>query len=167
MEYLRATFLIFYRTTRGDNVNIRINRKDNNSTLANQIYKEIKSKIHNGIIMPEQKISSTRQLSKDLQVSRNVIVEAYEQLYAEGYIKTIKGSGTYINNGLYFKGYKTQHEIKKENTRGLKVEPNKNIIDFRTGVPNLSMFPNEIWGKLYKKVCQEIDSIQLDYHEPR
>ncbi|MEN8906399.1 MAG: PLP-dependent aminotransferase family protein [Clostridiales bacterium] len=148
-------------------MNIKINRNDNSKTLVSQVYEEIKSKIHNGIIIPSQKIPSTRQLSKDLQVSRNVIVEAYEQLYAEGYIKTLRGSGTFINNGLFLENYKTLHKIKRENIKGLKIEPDENIIDFRTGVPNLSMFPKELWGKLYKKVCQQIDSIQFDYHEPR
>jgi GntR family transcriptional regulator/MocR family aminotransferase len=148
-------------------MDIELNKKDSQLSLVSQVYQSIKYKIHIGTLKSNQKLPSTRQLSSDIKVSRNVIIEAYEQLFAEGYLKTIKGSGTYVNDGLILENYKTSNKIQKENIKGLKFELNENVIDFRTGVPNLSMFPKDIWGKLYKNICNYISPIQLDYYEPR
>lgn len=63
--------------------------------------------------------------------------------------------------------YKNSSLVEKDNIIGLRYEYNKHIINFRTGIPNLSLFPNKIWADLYKKVCQDLPSIHLDYHEPR
>src|ERR1051326_1435548 len=45
-------------------------------------------------------LPSSRQLAADLEVSRSVVVEAYEQLVAEGYLATRRGAGTRVANGI-------------------------------------------------------------------
>ena len=39
-------------------------------------------------------LPSTRSLATDLELSRGSVVEAYEQLTAEGYLTSVPGSGT-------------------------------------------------------------------------
>ena len=147
-------------------MHITINRQSQ-TPLIKQVYQGIKTQILTGTLKPRKKLPSTRHLAKELRLSRNVIIEAYEQLLAEGYIEAIEGSGTYVVDGVILEHYKSSLQTKRENIIGLRHEPQKNMIDFRTGVPNLSLFPKEIWADLYKKICQDLPSIHLDYHEPR
>ncbi|PKM50820.1 MAG: GntR family transcriptional regulator [Firmicutes bacterium HGW-Firmicutes-7] len=145
---------------------LAVDRKSK-TTLIKQLYQAIKDQILTGILKPHEKLPSTRQLGKELGLSRNVIIEAYDQLIAEGYIEAIEGSGTYVADGIILENYKASIQIKREAILGLRHEPKEGHIDFRTGVPNLDLFPKEIWADIYKKICQDLPSLQLDYHEPR
>ncbi len=61
-----------------------------------QINEYIKQMISKGMLQEGQKLPSTRELSTILHVSRNTIVETYNCLEDEGFIKTIAGKGTYV-----------------------------------------------------------------------
>lgn len=61
-----------------------------------QIYKYIKNQILSGGIPPESKLPSIRSLAKDLKCSKNTVSAAYEQLVAEGYLKSRNRSGLYV-----------------------------------------------------------------------
>lgn len=141
--------------------------REGQTTFIRQIYEQIKNHILAGTLKPNEKLPSTRNLAKELGLSRNVVVEAYDQLLAEGYIESSEGSGTYVTDGAFLELTHSIVQIKRENILGLRHEPIANKIDFRTGVPSLSLFPKETWASLYKKVCQDLPPIQLDYHEPR
>lgn len=69
---------------------------DNNESIYIQIENHIKDNIERGLLLKNSKLPSTRELSKFLGVSRNSVIMAYENLEAEGIIKTLKGKGTYI-----------------------------------------------------------------------
>lgn len=145
---------------------ISINR-NSETTLIKQIYQDIKNQIITGSLKPHQKLPSTRMLAKELNLSRNVILEAYDQLIAEGYIDAVESSGTYVADGIMLEQFKSSNIIKRKSIYGLRHEPKKDYIDFRTGVPSLSLFPKETWADIYKKICHDISYVQLDYHEPR
>jgi GntR family transcriptional regulator/MocR family aminotransferase len=118
-----------------------------------------------GSLHEHQKLPSTRELSSNLNVSRTIVIDAYEQLLAEGYTYSLGGSGTYVNKGIRFnKPIIAMKEIKEDNDF-LYPEYSKNF-GFRTGVPDLDKVPIMIWGKLYKNVLCSINKQQLDYHNP-
>lgn len=73
-----------------------------------QLYEYIKQEILNGNIKSPEKLPSLRKLSKHLQLSKNTVEAAYDQLYAEGYIEKIPKVGykvedIYSNNQSYVK----------------------------------------------------------------
>ena len=41
-------------------------------------------------------------MAQQLAVSRNVVLEAYDQLLAEGFLETRQGAGTYVMDGAAF-----------------------------------------------------------------
>lgn len=57
-----------------------------------------------GILKEKEKLPSTRELAKEINASRNAVIEAYEQLIAEGYLYSKAGSGTYVSSGAVLKG---------------------------------------------------------------
>jgi len=73
------------------------NLNDNEKTpLYMQLYKYIKKEILSGNIPSESKLPSIRSLAKDLKLSKTTIEAAYEQLIAEGYVKSKNCSGLYV-----------------------------------------------------------------------
>lgn len=69
--------------------------------LTRQVYQQIREQILNGDLQSGEKLPSTRELSSELNVSRNVILEAYDQLLAEGFLVAKRGAGTFVAEGTF------------------------------------------------------------------
>lgn len=67
--------------------------KESKVTLYEQIYNQLRQQIISGAIPANSLLPSTRNLAKELQVSRNTVESAYLQLYSEGYISSKACSG--------------------------------------------------------------------------
>lgn len=61
-----------------------------------QIYESWREGILRGRFAKETRVPSTRELAKTLHVARSTVTQAYEQLIAEGYLQTVRGSGTFV-----------------------------------------------------------------------
>jgi GntR family transcriptional regulator/MocR family aminotransferase len=61
-----------------------------------QLYEQLRELIMARSIAPDSKLPSTRELARALEVSRNTVLAAFEQLLAEGYLEGRLGSGTYV-----------------------------------------------------------------------
>jgi GntR family transcriptional regulator / MocR family aminotransferase len=55
--------------------------------LHRQLYDRLRHAILSGQLQPGQRLPSTRILASELGISRNTASNAYEQLYAEGYLE--------------------------------------------------------------------------------
>jgi len=68
--------------------------------LYRQIYEAIRQAILTGEFQPTMPLPATRLLAKQLGVSRMTIVNAYDQLFAEGYLEGKTGAETYVASTL-------------------------------------------------------------------
>ena len=68
--------------------------------LFRQVYAGLRQAILSGAFGANGRLPSTRDLSDQLGVSRTVVLLAYDQLLAEGFVTGRKGSGTYVTEGL-------------------------------------------------------------------
>ena len=75
--------------------------RDSKTPIYQQIYEQLKRDILTGNIPVNARIISTRALARELQVGRNSVENAYDQLRLEGYITSKPGAG-YIVNKLEF-----------------------------------------------------------------
>ncbi|WP_346988601.1 PLP-dependent aminotransferase family protein [Bacillus sp. SW7] len=73
--------------------NLNMNSK---KALYVQLYEYIKKEIKDGTISTFTKLPAKRKLAGYLQVSKNTIEAAYEQLLAEGYIESISRKGYFV-----------------------------------------------------------------------
>jgi GntR family transcriptional regulator / MocR family aminotransferase len=64
--------------------------------LHRQLYEQWRQGILSGRFRPAERVPSTRELSAELAVSRSTVTVAYDQLIAEGYLETARGSGTFV-----------------------------------------------------------------------
>ncbi|MFC7678816.1 PLP-dependent aminotransferase family protein [Paenibacillus sp. GCM10028914] len=133
--------------------------------ISRQIYNRFRSQILQGELRSGEKLPSTRELASSLHVSRNVIVEAYEQLLAEGYIEGRHGSGTYVADGTYMELTPKEPFIPHHFPSEPKLKTN-DLIDFRHGIPALNLFPRKLWGDLAKRICMESPDGAFGYGNP-
>ena len=64
--------------------------------LYRQIHSYLRQSILSGSLPPDTRLPATRQLAKDLGVSRITVENAYADLLADGLISTQVGSGTFV-----------------------------------------------------------------------
>ena len=67
--------------------------QDAGTPLYRQLYEGLRRAILVGELSPGVRLPSTRALSADLSIGRNTVINAYEQLLAEGYLEGRTGSG--------------------------------------------------------------------------
>ena len=73
---------------------------DGQGPLYRQLYHALRSAILRGELGPGERLAATRLLAQDLNISRNVVMLAYEQLLAEGYLSARVGAGTFVAEAL-------------------------------------------------------------------
>lgn len=64
--------------------------------LYQQVYDAYRAKIVRGELRSGQPVPSTRELARELNVSRLPVLTAYSQLLAEGHFESRTGSGTFV-----------------------------------------------------------------------
>lgn len=92
-------------------------------------------------------------LAADLQVSRRLVVDAYSQLVAEGFLQSQQGSGT------------TVAAVDTAPGESQPSRPDRRTfdIDFAPGVPDLSSFPRHSWLRALRQGLSSIESQSLGY----
>src|SRR5215475_13105333 len=83
------------RTTSSPEILLRLERRPG-TPLRAQFERELRDAIRVGRLRPGTPLPSSRALAADLGLSRGIVVEAYEQLLAEGYLTARRGSATRV-----------------------------------------------------------------------
>ncbi|MFR7591688.1 MAG: GntR family transcriptional regulator [Longibaculum sp.] len=93
-----------------------MNHFDTNIPIYLQVVNEIKIKIMNGTLKPNDKIVSVRELALELGVNPNTIQRAFAELERQGLIRTERAVGRYVtDNQILIKECKDQ--MIKDNIR--------------------------------------------------
>lgn len=141
---------------------INLNRKSTTS-LTQQIYEQIRGDILNRELKEGERLDSSRGLSSTIGVSRNVVLEAYDRLIAEGYVEVRPRSGTFVAKGSSLPLH--ENNVHRDQ-RMLWTDSEPKLIDFRGGNPAIDQFPRKKWGQLTKEVCGEAPDRIFGYGEP-
>lgn len=73
---------------------------ENPVNLQNQIRQKLVDGIINGAFPPGMKLPSSRKLARQLEVARNTVVAAYQQLVADGYLVSRQRSGIFVSEEM-------------------------------------------------------------------
>jgi GntR family transcriptional regulator / MocR family aminotransferase len=131
---------------------------DRAAPLRAQLERELRAAIRTGRLRAGAKLPPTRVLAAQLQISRGVVVEAYSQLIAEGYLVAGAGRGTSIADGL------AQQPPAARAPSG----PRRRVrYDLRSGVPDLSFFPRREWQSATSAALRELPDAALSYGSRR
>lgn len=116
--------------------------KESHIPLYMQVYENIKDIIEKDL-PKDDKLPSIRKLAKDLGVNNVTIVTAYKLLEQNGYVYSLKGSGTYIKRIIH----PTDMPYLEDENIDLLVSGilplKKNTINFATISPRDDLFPVE------------------------
>ncbi len=155
--------------------------------LIRQLYLGLRQQILQGNLAAGTKLPATRALATQLHVSRNVVLEAYEQLVAEGYLEGRPGAGTYVAAGATWSRFCQSELVQSELVQSelalselalservplpapsSGVNPDDSVlpIDFRSGIPALDQFPRKRWGQIARQVCLETTPTSFSYGSP-
>ncbi|MDD1780131.1 PLP-dependent aminotransferase family protein [Enterovibrio sp. ZSDZ35] len=115
------------------------------------LYVAIQSKILRGDWPTQARLPATRVLANEVSVSRNTVVAVYEQLRAEGYIASKRGSGYFVL--LHPEHYLHTHKSGPKSTKEEDIAapfkmPGIRNRPFSPGVPDLVHFPYKKWARL-------------------
>ncbi|KFN11494.1 MocR-like pyridoxine biosynthesis transcription factor PdxR [Paenibacillus macerans] len=138
-------------------------QKDGEMPLKRQLYMALSERILNGAIKAGEALPSTRGLAQQLKISRNTVVEAYDMLAVEGFILNRPGSVARVAGGLVLEPLTPPAESSRE----VRPAPVPLLADFRTGHPDLRLFPRYLWQQLSKRTLQEMPYDLLGYTGPQ
>ncbi|WP_413192022.1 PLP-dependent aminotransferase family protein [Pararobbsia alpina] len=68
--------------------------------LTGQIYRQLREGILDGRLAAGMRLPSTRELARQLGVSRKTTLDVFDRLITEGYLRTRPGDGTFVADGL-------------------------------------------------------------------
>jgi GntR family transcriptional regulator/MocR family aminotransferase len=143
--------------------------------LRRQIYDEYRQGILTGRFRPSERVPSTRDLAVTLSVARTTVTEAYDQLIAEGYLESARGSGTFVCSQLPqeippAKPRPAKHPLIRLSRYGagiaqdvLRPSPPPGVIQFTTGTPDLREFPFALWRQMLSRHMRNVKPATFDY----
>jgi GntR family transcriptional regulator/MocR family aminotransferase len=125
--------------------------------LGLQLQGELREAIRSGRLSPGERLPSSRSLATELGVSRGLVLDAYDQLAAEGYFTTRVGSATRVAD--------TATSTPTSPPPVALAPPLE--IDFRPGVPDLTSFPMRDWLWAWGNVSHVLPATAVGYGDPR
>jgi GntR family transcriptional regulator / MocR family aminotransferase len=152
--------------------------------LYRQLYDKLRRHILSGAFPAGQQIPSSRILAADLSVSRNTVVNAIEQLIAEGYLEGEAGTGTFVTNVVpedmtsvgIASPRATSHAPRNARwsqfggrMAATHVRPQAwqaRPAPFRPGIPAFDQFPLAVWTRLVNRCWRSRSPELLNYGDP-
>ncbi|MFI0422362.1 PLP-dependent aminotransferase family protein [Spongiactinospora sp. 9N601] len=119
-----------------------------------QIAGELRAAVRQGRLAPGARLPASRDLARDLGVSRGVVVEAYERLVAEGFLISRVGAGTRVAPAAAARG--PAHDTM----------PPHAYHGERATTPDLTEFPRERWLAALRHALSTMTSDAFDYSDP-
>ncbi len=77
-------------------LHLTMSPRSTDASLFRWVYDEIRTAIIDGRLKAGTRLPSSRSLARQHRVSRGIVVAAFEQLAAEGYIECVVGSGSFV-----------------------------------------------------------------------
>ncbi|HEV8486794.1 MAG TPA: PLP-dependent aminotransferase family protein [Blastocatellia bacterium] len=148
-----------------------VDRKD----LSGEIYRQFRRAIVDGRLRPGELLPPSRELARRLSVARTTVTVAYDRLASEGFVSSRVGAGTFVNEHIAPSPRATKRLLADGPLRPLPIWDSIPLstafaapaqFDFRTGIPDASLFPHDRWRRLLS--CQLRPEILRDavYGDP-
>ncbi len=140
--------------------------KQQGRSICQQIYEQIQNMILNGELKAGEKLASTREMARVLNVSRNTVITAYEMLASEGFVISIPGCGVFVNQGAEFP--KAPETLIDYNASAFSIaEYKQDHISFDSGTPALELFPRHKWNRIASQIFREAPISVFGYDYPQ
>ena len=142
-------------TTSGAELLIELDRTSRRPLRA-QLEDGLRGAVRSGRLPAHGRLPPSRALALDLGVSRRLVVDAYAQLLAEGYLLARRGAGTYVAEAP---AAATAPDVEPP--------PRRLAFDFFPGYPDLASFPRRAWLRVLRETLREAPDRAFGYPDPR
>jgi GntR family transcriptional regulator/MocR family aminotransferase len=129
---------------------------DRDRPLRLQLERQLRDGIRSGRLQSGLRLPASRALAAELGISRGVVVEAYTQLTAEGYLETSGSGGTRV-------ACHTAQPARPEKRSGTS----RMRFDLRAGLPDTALFPRRVWSAAACEVLRTLPDAALLYGSPK
>jgi len=133
--------------------------RDAPGTLGAQIEDQLRRAIREGALRSGTRVPSTRDLARQLGISRRLAVDAYAQLAAEGYLVLRQGARPRVSDAA---AGATAGETAAAPPRRAPYR-----FDFRPSEPDVSTFPRQAWLRSLRDALAAMTDADLGYGDPR
>jgi GntR family transcriptional regulator / MocR family aminotransferase len=136
-------------------------QRDGGEALHRQIEASIRERVRSGALPAGVALPPTRALAGELGVTRGVVVEAYAQLVAEGYLTSRSGGYTQVA---------LTAAPPRPDAGPTQLPParvSQPAVDFGYGRANLAAFPRAAWLRSVRRVLTETPDQRLGYLDGR
>jgi GntR family transcriptional regulator / MocR family aminotransferase len=133
-------------------------RRDGSRTLGGQIEAQLRRAIREGALRTGSEVPSTRDLARQLGISRRVAVDAYAQLAAEGYLVVRQGARPRVAPA---------RDASRPAASGPPQGPPPVRFDFRPSMPDVTAFPRQAWLRCVREALAELSDLDLGYGDMR
>jgi GntR family transcriptional regulator/MocR family aminotransferase len=156
--------------------------------LYRQIYETIRRSILSGEFYSGKQLPASRALAKQLKVSRMTVLNAYDQLFAEGYLEGKTGAGTFVARHLPEEFLQTTpvnqqksdaktlprqlifsrygKNVLRENRTIFQYNQSTPPVPFQHGLPAIDQFPFDVWTKIANKKYRTLEREAFGYGQP-
>jgi GntR family transcriptional regulator/MocR family aminotransferase len=124
-------------------------------TLGSQIEDALRRAIREGALRAGAQVPSTRDLARQLGISRRIAVDAYSQLAAEGYLTLRQGARPRVSGAV---------AVAPPAEVAPRAAPPPRF-DFTPSVPDVSAFPRTAWLRSLREATGAITDRDLGYGE--
>jgi len=129
------------------------------ATLHEQLEQALRDQVRGDRLAPGTRLPSSRALAAELGISRGVVLEAYAQLTAEGYLTASQGAPTRV--ALMPSGERERPPVAATSLGA------GHRHDFDPGIPDLVAFPRQDWLRSLRTAAREAPFGSLGYGDPR
>ena len=157
------------------NLNIPLDR-DGEEPIYRQLIRHVRMQIESGNLPAGARLPASRDLARQLNISRISVVNAYAELRAQGYLSAHAGRGTFVSgettppapNGHYNPHTQhTHHEAPSTPDRSIRemmrLAQKPGVINFSRGAPPPEFFPVHNLRDAIKAVLDRDGSSALGY----
>ena len=124
--------------------------------VGRQLEEQLRGAIRSGALAAGSSLPSTRALAEDLAVSRGVVVRAYAQLAAEGYLEVKQGVNPRV-----------RAIPRAEPARPVPRRTTKILYDLRAHQPEVATFPRQLWLRSARDALAAATNAELGYVDER
>lgn len=148
-------------------------QRDAKEPLNRQLYRTLRDAIIAGQLVTDRPLPPSRALAESLQIARNTVLHAYEQLVAEGYLQTRPGAGTFVSFAADTPPAAVS--VNQANSaapglsqRGLALldampQTGREYAAFSPGLPDLQAFPWPQWQRLLLQAHRDTPAADYGY----
>jgi GntR family transcriptional regulator/MocR family aminotransferase len=132
-------------------------------TLTGQLRAGLRDAIRSGRLVAGTRLPASRVLAEDLGVSRGIVVDAYAQLVAEGFLVTRPGSGTMVSDAAGITPTHMSWWQRRGQQRPGLWRPE---IDLRPSGPDPALFPRSRAAKTMTEIFRHLPAAEFGYTGP-